>query len=165
MKTAIVYYSFEGNCALTARTLKGILEAAPFNGKADIYEIKTADAKKRTGFSKYVWGGSQVFMRRKPALLPMAFEPAPYDLIILGTPVWAGSPAPAMVSFLDKSELGGKRTALFCCHAGGKGKALEKFRALASGAVTAGELDLRNPASAPEGLNEKLTGWLQSFIR
>jgi flavodoxin len=165
MKTAIVYYSFEGNCALAARTLKGILEAAPFNGEADLHEIKTVDDKKRTGFSKYAWGGSQVLMHKKPALLPMAFDPAVYDLIVLGTPVWAGSPAPAMVSFLDKTTLTGKRTALFCCHAGGKGRALEKFRALISGAVTAGELDLRNPAAAPGSLNEKLIGWLQSFIR
>jgi flavodoxin len=163
LKTAIVYYSFEGNCALTAQTLKEILEAAPFNGKADLYEIRTADAKKRTGFSKYVWGGSQVFMRKKPALLPMDFDPAPYDLIILGAPVWAGSPAPAMVSFLDKAKPDGKKAAVFCCHAGGKGKALEKFRALVPGAV--GELDLRNPAANPEGLNEKLSGWLQSLIR
>jgi hypothetical protein len=95
----------------------------------------------------------------------MDFDPAPYDLIIMGAPVWAGSPAPAMVSFLGKTELGGKKAALFCCHAGGKGRALEKFRALAFGAVIAGELDLRNPASNPEGLNEKLTGWMQSLIR
>jgi flavodoxin len=164
MKTAIVYYSFEGNCALTARTLKEILEAAPFKGKADLHEIKTVDGKKRTGFSKYVWGGSQVFMHRKPPLAPVAFDPAAYDLIILGTPVWAGSPAPAMASFLDKISLHGKKTALFCCHAGGKGKALEKFRALAPGAVIAGELDLRSPAAAPEGLGEKLAGWLQSLV-
>jgi hydroxymethylglutaryl-CoA reductase len=103
-------------------------------------------------------------MHKKPVLLPLVFDPAPYDLIILGMPVWAGSPAPAMVSFLDKVSLSGKKTALFCCHAGGKGKALEKFRAIVPGAVIAGELDLRKPAAAPEGLGEKLSGWLQSLV-
>jgi flavodoxin len=160
---AIVYYSFEGNCALAARTLKGLIEGAPFNGKADLYEIKTADAKKRVGLSKYIWGGGQVLMRKKPALLSPAFDPAPYDLVVLGTPVWAGSPAPAMVSFLDKTALGGKKTALFCCHAGGKGRALEKFRALVPGAAIAGELDLCKPAANPEGLAGKLRDWLQSL--
>jgi flavodoxin len=164
MKTAIVYYSFEGNCALVARTLKKCIEAAPVDGKADLYEIKTADAKKRSGFSKYVWGGSQVLMHKKPALLPLAFDPAPYDLVVLGSPVWAGSPAPAMVSFLDTTALGGKKLALFCCHAGGKGRALEKFRALVPGADIAGELDLRMPGD-PEGLAGKLSDWLQSLIR
>jgi flavodoxin len=164
MKTAIIYYSYERNCALAARTLRGILESAPFNGKADLHEIKTIDDKRRTGFSKYFWGGSQVLMRKKPPILPMAFDPAPYDLIILGTPVWAGSPAPAMVSFLDKTTLNGKKTALFCCHAGGKGKALEKFRALIPGALIAGELDMVNPAADPEGLGERLSGWLRGVV-
>ncbi|MDR1506850.1 MAG: flavodoxin [Treponema sp.] len=161
MKTAVVYYSFEGSCAFAARTIKGILESAPFKGKADLYEIKTVDAKKRTGFSKYLWGGSQVLMRKKPALAPLEFDPAPYDLIILGTPVWAASPAPAMVSFLDRHDLRGKKTALFCCHAGGKGRALEKFRALVPGAVISGEIDLRGPVQAD--ITGRLGDWLRNL--
>lgn len=156
MKTAIVYYSFEGNCAFAGHILQKLLGA-------DLFEIKTVDTKKRRGLAKYFWGGRQVIMGKKPFLQPLAVDPAPYDLIILGTPVWAGSPAPAMVSFLDKTMLSGKTLALYCCHAGGKGRALEKFRALVSGSTIAAELDLVNPAANPEKAREALETWAKSL--
>jgi flavodoxin len=157
MKIAIVYYSYEGNCALAAETLAEIFTAS---GKtAAVFEIKTEDTKKRRGFSKYFWGGSQVFMRKKPALAPLDFDPAGHDLIILGTPIWAASPAPAMRSFLDKTPLEGRRAALFCCHAGGKGSAMEQFRSLLPDCTIAGEIDLPHAKSRPEALREKLRAW------
>ncbi|MDR2618850.1 MAG: NAD(P)H-dependent oxidoreductase [Treponema sp.] len=153
MKTAVIYYSFEGNCAKTAELLREAL-------KADVYEIKTADTKKRTGFAKYAWGGSQVITRKKPELQPYSIDVNAYDLLILGTPVWAGSPAPAMVSFADKTKIAGKKIALFCCHAGGKGKAMDKFKALFPGNKLAGEIDFVNPASGNAGeLKQKIAEW------
>jgi flavodoxin len=161
VKTAIIYYSLGGNCALAAAALKDLFAGA---GKtADLVEIKTVDAKRRRGFAKYAWGCSQVLLGKKPALRPLDFDPAGYDLLILGAPVWAGSPAPPAASFLRTVDLRGKRAALFCCHAGGKGRALEKFRALLPGAVIAGEIDLVNPAGNPGGLREKLRPWVESL--
>jgi flavodoxin len=157
VKTAVVYYSYEGNCALVAETLKGILNA-------DVLEIKTADTKKRGGLAKFFWGGGQVLMHRKPALLSYAFDAGAYDLIILGSPVWAGSPAPAMESFLGKTKIAGKKIALFVCHAGGKGKALEKFRALVPGNDIAGEIDFINPAEdGGEEMKKKIGAWAKSL--
>jgi flavodoxin len=156
MKTAVVYYSFEGNCAFAAQVLQKALDAA-------LFEIKTLDTKKRKGLFKYLWGGKQVMMGVKPEIGKLAFDPASYDLIILGTPVWAGSPAPAMVSFLEAHPIGEKRTALYVCHAGGKGRALEKFRALLPGAALTGELDLVNPAAKPEPARQALEAWAKSL--
>ena len=157
MKAAVIYYSFEGNCAMVAGLLKEELNA-------DVFEIKTADSKKRTGFAKFLWGGAQVVVRKKPELLPLDINITSYDMIILGTPVWAASPAPALFSFLDKTKIEGKKIALFCCHAGGKGKALEKFRALLSGNTIVGEIDFNNPASGGSaGLKQKVSEWIKTF--
>jgi flavodoxin len=157
MKTLIVYYSYEGNCALVAETLKELLDA-------DIFEIKTEDEKKRGGLAKFAWGGRQVFTHSKPALKPYVFDAGPWDLIILGTPVWAGSPAPAMASFLDKTKISGKRIALFACHAGGMGKALDKFRALLPLNIIAGEIGIANPLrQGKEALKVKLGGWVKGL--
>jgi flavodoxin len=157
MKTLIVYYSYDGNCALAAETLKELLNA-------DVLEIKTVDEKKRGGLAKYLWGGRQVFSRGKPDLKPYAFDAGPWDLIILGTPVWAGSPSPAMASFLDKTRISGKRIALFVCHGGGMGKALEKFKALLPLNSIAGEIDLVNPLKQDKRkLREKLEAWVKEF--
>ena len=157
MKTAIIYYSYEGNCALVAETIKAVLGA-------DVFEIKTVEDKKRTGFSKYFWGGRQVVMKKKPPIRPLGADVNAYDLIILGTPVWAGSPAPALVSFLGGTKITGKKVALFCCHDGGKGKALEKFKALLPGNTIAGEIDFKSPARGEsDALKQKIGEWVKSL--
>ncbi|MDR2370052.1 MAG: flavodoxin, partial [Treponema sp.] len=112
---------------------------------ADLLELKLAEEKKRRGFAKYVWGGRQVFSRVKPALKPYTVKPEEYDLIITGGPVWAGSPAPALLAFLSETNITGKKAAVFCCHGGGKGKAVPKLKALLAGNTIIGEIDFKNP--------------------
>ena len=153
MKTAVIYYSFEGNCALVAKAIKDALDA-------DIFEIKTIDKKKRTGFAKYLWGGFQTIMKKKPELEPLSIDIIAYDLIVLGTPVWAASPTPAILSFLDKTRITGKKIALFCCHAGGKGKLFDKFKALLPGNTIAGEIDFESAAKLESAaLKQKIDEW------
>jgi flavodoxin len=161
MKTAIVYYSLEGNCALAAQTLGDVL-AARFGVKPDLFRIQTADDKKRRGLRKYLWGGGQVLMNARPALRPLEFDPAPYDLVIVGAPVWAACPAPPAAAFLEQNPVRGKRVALFICHAGGKGKAMEKLAALLPGNENAGGIDLVNPSGDPR-LREKLEAWAETL--
>lgn len=157
MKTAIIYYSYEGNCSLVSKIIKDTLNA-------DIFEIKTVDDKIRTGLAKYLWGGSQVVFHKKPALRPLSVDINAYDLIILGCPVWAGSPAPAIISFLSGTKIAGKKIALFCCHAGGKKKAFDKFRALLNGNSIAGEIDFVNPAGkSPEKLKLIIGDWVKTI--
>jgi flavodoxin len=157
LKTAVIYYSFGGNCALVGEVIKSRLNA-------DIFAIKTVDEKKRTGLAKYIWGGRQVFQHAKPELKPLDADLDAYDLIILGTPVWAGSPAPAMVSFLSRTPFSGKKAAVFCCHAGGKGKALDKFKALLAGNTIAGEIDFNNPSRGnTEELRKKIDAWVTTL--
>ena len=51
------------------------------------------------------------------------FNPVDYDFILLGSPVWAGSPAPALNTFLEKvSPLSGKSVCLFVTYGSGLGK-------------------------------------------
>jgi flavodoxin len=153
MKTLVVYYSLDGNTALVASELAGLLGA-------DLLELELAEEKKRTGLAKYFWGGKMVFSRGKPALRPYAADLSAYDLVVLGGPVWAGSPSPALVSFLSETGMTGKKAAIFCCHGGGKGKALEKLKTLLAGNEIAGEADFRSPlASAPETWKSKAAAW------
>ena len=159
MKTAVIYYSFEGNCGLAAKVIKDALNA-------DIYEIKTIDKKKRTGFAKYLWGGFQAIMKKKPELEPLSIDINAYDLIILGTPVWAGSPAPAMFSFLCGTRIIGKKVALYCCHGGGKGKVFDKLKALLPlpGNTIVGEIDFNSPAKGDNAaLKQKIAEWAKTL--
>jgi len=111
------------------------------------------------------WGGGQVFRGIKPPLKPLSVDINAYDLIILGTPVWAGSPTPAIASFLDKNNIAGKKIALFCCHGGGMGKALDKLKALLNGNTVIGEIDFIRPAKTDSaGVKQKLSAWAKTLI-
>lgn len=155
MKTAVIYYSYEGNCALIAELIKDALGA-------DLIELQTVDDKKRQGVSKYFWGGRQVIMKKTPPLKPYTLNTEAYDLIIIGTPVWAASPAPALNTFLEEQRISNKRIALFCCHAGGKGKVFDKIKSKLPGNTFAGEIDFINPAKQRrEEISDKLNEWLR----
>jgi flavodoxin len=158
MKTAVIYYSYNGNSAQVAEILKAELNA-------DIFRIETLDSKKRKGLSLMFWGGGQVVMGKKPPLKPLSVDISAYDLVILGTPVWASSPTPALVSFLSKNSIAGKKIALFCCHAGGMDKALDKLKALLSGNTVIGEIDFKNVAKMDRGeLKQKISEWVKILI-
>ena len=157
MKTAIIYYSYDGNTAFAAEAIRAATGA-------DIYEIKTVDTKKRTGLWKIIWGGFQVIRNKMPPLEPLSVDLKDYDNIILGTPVWAGSPAPAMVSFLSNTKISGKKIAMFCCHAGGKGEIFNKLKALLSGNKFAGEIDFKNISKENSAaLPAKIDEWINKL--
>jgi flavodoxin len=157
MKTAVIYYSYNGSSAQAAEILKAELNA-------DIFRIETLDGKKRKGLSLMFWGGGQVVMGKKPPLKPLSVDINAYDLVILGTPVWASSPVPALVSFLSANSITGKKIALFCCHAGGMGGALDKLKALLGGNTVIGEIDFRNVAKMDKAeLKQKISEWVKSL--
>ena len=154
MKTLIVYYSYEGNCACIAEKIKAALP------DADTLRLTTAEDTARGFFTKYFWGGKQVLSGKKPALQPYSVDVNAYEFIIMGTPVWAWSYAPAMRSFLEKTKIEGKKIAFFCCHGGGKGKTLEKLEKALPGNTFLGHMDFREPLKHTRGVEEKLAAWL-----
>ena len=157
MKTAVIYYSYDGNCALVAENIKNEL-------KADTYEIKTVDTKRRRGLSLMAWGGGQVVFGKKPPILPLTVDTAAYDLVILGTPVWAGSPAPAILSFLDKTKISGKKIALYCCHGGGMGKVFQKLRTHLPGNAIISEAYFITPKKQDiSAVKQKIAEWTKTL--
>lgn len=120
-RVLVVYYSFEGNTKKLAEELaKGL--------HADIQEIKPENERESKGFSKFLWGGSQVLMGKTPKLLPIQKNFKEYDLIFMGTPIWAGSFAPPIKTLLEGNYIKGKKIAYFFTHAGGAAKAGEKAK-------------------------------------
>ena len=157
MKTAVVFYSLDGNCAIVAEEIKAQLNA-------DLITLYTKDEKKRGKIGKFFWGGGMVFMRKKPPLKPYTFDASAYDLIILGAPVWAGSPAPPIQTFLSEAGITGKKIALFVCHAGGMGNALNTLKALLAGNEIAAETDFNSPARRNgEEIKQRIADWVKGF--
>jgi flavodoxin len=156
MKTAVVYYSLDGNCAFVAEQIKDGL-------KADLVRLYIQDDKKRRGFMKILWGGGMVFKRQKPPLKPYTFDPAAYELIVIGAPVWAGSPAPPIQTFLSETGISGKKIALFVCHGGGKGNALNTLKTLLSGNEIIAEADFVNARKNSGEVKRQIADWVKGI--
>lgn len=54
-----------------------------------------------------------------PAIQPLQHDPAEYDVIFVGSPVWFGTAAPPLRRFLANAQLAGKTVVPFCTHGGG----------------------------------------------
>ena len=110
------------------------------------------------------WGCSMLIKKSFPPLHPLTVDFSSSDLIILGGPVWAFGPAKPLLSFLDKNKITGKKLALFCSHAGNRGKFFEKIKKLLPGNSIAGEIDFKNPYRMDrDELEEKVGVWLKSL--
>lgn len=112
MKSIVVYFSLDGNSEYAADKISEEIEA-------DKLRLEPIKSYPKGGFSKYFWGGKSVIFGEKPKLASYNFDADKYDTIIIGTPIWAGSFAPPVKTFLRENNLSGKRIALFACSASG----------------------------------------------
>lgn len=104
MKSLILYYSRTGKTRFLSEKLQQELGG-------DLVEIR--DLRKRRGpfgFLRGVWD-AQLGLTTEVA--PSSFDLSKYGLIILGTPVWAYSPTPAINTFLQTCDLKDKKVIIF----------------------------------------------------
>ena len=138
MKILVVYYSLDGNTKLIAESISQAV-------KADILELKPVKEITRNNFLKIFSGGKQAITKAEPELHPFNVKPEDYDVIFLGTPVWAWTYAPALRTFFKKVKLKDKKVALFCCHGGGPRNFFEKFEEAVSGNTILGKVEFKDP--------------------
>ncbi len=138
MKTLIIFYSLEGNCQLIANEIKKHIQA-------DVLRLIPVKDIKPNGFGKYLWGGRQAVTKIEPELKPYTVDLDLYDTIIIGTPVWAGTYAPALRTFFATNKIEGKKIALFACYAGGKGKTFIQLKEHLAGNAFIGEKGFKDP--------------------
>jgi flavodoxin len=155
MKALVVYYSLDGSTARVAEWVQKYLGA-------DALALKLADRRQRQGLFKLLWGVAMVLGKKQPPLMPYEADLSPYDLIVLGTPVWASIPAPPLATFLAQTPVTGKKVAVFCCHGGGKGTALETLKAMLPGNTIVGEADFANvPGTEAAILEARVSMWAE----
>jgi flavodoxin len=113
MKSIIIYYSRSRKTAVAAKALANEISA-------DIAEIE--DLKTRSGILNYMGASVDAFREIKTNIKPDKINLDEYGLIYIGTPVWAGKPAPAIVTAIDKYNFQGKDVILFATMGSSGGK-------------------------------------------
>ena len=145
IRACVIFYSYSG-------ITRGIAEGISSSTGCDLIEIKTK--KPYTSFSAYTTG---VLRSRKGAPDPIEQEEidvSGYDLLIIGTPVWAWNPAPAINSaVLALRGCEGKPAVVFttCSNQPGEAlpvlsKALEERGVVVRAAISLDGADTGNPA-------------------
>jgi len=120
METIVLYYSRTKKTSEAAKTLAEEVSA-------DIIEIE--DLKNRLGPLNYITASADAMREIKTNIKPSMIDISKYGLIYIGTPVWAGKPAPAIITLIDKCNFQGKDVILFATLGGSGGrKTIDRMR-------------------------------------
>ncbi|MFA4876763.1 MAG: metalloregulator ArsR/SmtB family transcription factor [Methanoregula sp.] len=145
IRSCVIFYSYTG-------VTRGIAEGICNSGGCDLIEVKTK--KEYSNFTAYTTG---VLRSRKGAcdpIVPEEIDVSGYDLLIIGTPVWAWKPAPAInaaVRALRGCE--GKMAVTFvtCCDQPGEAlpllaASLKERGIRVMDGISLAKADVKNPA-------------------
>lgn len=155
MKSLVVYYTRTGNARFVAETIAAEIGA-------DVEEV--IDLKKRTGVLGYLSGGSDARRGKETEIASTKKSPAEYDLVIVGTPVWAGRPAPAILTYFKKHDFADKKVAVFFTQGGKKPQAIDETKALIPNSECIGELTLINALENKVESEKQIVDWCKTLI-
>ncbi len=110
MKTAVVFYSLNGSTRVAAHA---IAERAD----ADVFELKERKQRGKSPWAFMSEGFSAVFRLKSRVQDTFAGRLSEYERILIGTPLWASSPAPAVNRFVHEMNPAGKQIMLFSVQA------------------------------------------------
>ena len=104
MKALIVYFTRSGNSEKVVNKIQESL-------KGDIELIKEPVSRK--GIIGWLKSGSGNSKREVAEIKEPQYDPAEYDLVILASPIWAGTVSSPMRSYMIKNRSKLERTAVF----------------------------------------------------
>ncbi|HSQ48774.1 MAG TPA: flavodoxin [Candidatus Deferrimicrobiaceae bacterium] len=156
MKTLVVYYTLSGNSKFAAEAIAAELGA-------DLEEV--IDLKKRQGKLAFLSNGRDAGQGKLTEIAPLKKNPTDYDLVIIGGPIWNKSPTPAIRTYLDKTNLSGKKVGFFLSDSAfGLSNALEKTRALTPNSTILDDLVLSGKGFGDkEETKKKIVEWVQKI--
>lgn len=154
MRSAVIYYSLEGNTRTAVDKLAKRLGA-------DVFEVRTVKPYPKKGLTKFIVGGKDSTFGKLPAIEPLKVDPSTYDVVVLAFPLWAGKIAAPINSVLDKLSFGTARVALMVSSASGDAGscAADLARKLGRSPESIATVALRNPGRMEEAeLSNKIEG-------
>ena len=154
MKSLVVYYSRTGNARYVAQTIASQIGA-------DIEEV--IDLKKRGGVLGFLSGGRDARQGKETEISSSTKSLTDYDLIVVGTPIWAGKPTPAIITYLKKNDLSGKKIAVFFTQGGKKPQGVKELKALSPNSTFESELVLINPSRNKSESEARIIEWCKTF--
>jgi len=160
MKTLILYYSQAvGNTEKIANMLKEKLDA-------DIEKIDTVIPY--TGSSQEISSQGQDEVERgyKPEIKFINSNVSNYDRVVIATPTWWYTMAPAVLTLLSQIDLSGKDVVLVQTHAGWPGHCLKDMESMLKEANIVSKKDIKfdsNGGTEMETPVSEIENWINSL--
>lgn len=111
-KMLVVYYSQTSNTKAVAQEIATRLNA----DMAEITAVNPYDGDFQATIDRCIKDREQGI---DPEIAPLSVNVANYDVIFIGYPVWFGTFAPPMATFLKQTDLSGKKIVPFCTFGSG----------------------------------------------
>jgi len=110
MKVLIVFYSRTGNTRRAAQAVADELRAAG----CEVAVEELVDRKNRRGLRVWSAGVKDATLKHTTEIDPVGADVAAFDVVVAGTPLWAGTVVPAVRTFLKthRDDIG--QVAFFC---------------------------------------------------
>jgi flavodoxin len=111
MKTLVVYYSRTGNTRMVAEEITNALGC-------DVEEIN--DTKSRSGVLGWLRSGNDARNKSLTVLEDLVNDPADYDLVVIGSPTWAGHVSTPVRTYISQKQAYFNNVAFFSTAGGNK---------------------------------------------
>ncbi len=161
MKKLVIFYSLEGNTAFVAEAIAEAIDA-------EILELKPKKDLNPKSFLRFFWGGMQVIFKIKPALNEFDKNIENYDILLIGTPVWASNFTPSLLTLFSKVNIKNKIIILFCCYGDNPGKTFKSLKKQLTGNTFLGEIGFKNPIKLNETkkkeILKEISDWAKQIV-
>lgn len=155
-KTLVVYYSRSGMTRKVGENIANIL-------KCDVEEI--VDTKSRKGFWGYLVSGFESATKKLPPIQDTRKDPSQYDIVVVGTPVWAGNMASPIRTYITRNKDRFKQVAFFCTYGGmGNARAFREMEELC-GKKPSGLLDVKTMEIVSGHYIEKINKFVSGLLK
>lgn len=158
MKTLILYYSLGGNTKRIAEIIHSITGG-------DLVQIDTVVPYTGSYNAIVKQGHEEVNRGYLPKIKPVSIDFASYDRIILGSPVWWYTFAPAMHTFLKGQNWNGKEVHPFATNGGWIGHTFEDFKKVCTGADVRKGLNIKFNGNSLQTPEEEIRNWAANITK
>lgn len=156
MKTLIAFYSYTGNTKQIANYIKSkidadITEIVPATPYSDDYDLVVENAK------------AEIKNNYTPEILPLNVELNDYDTIIIGTPVWWYTFAPAIRTFLSSNNFDNKNIFVFATNGGWIGHTFDDIEKLLDNSKLINTIDIKFSGDRLQTPNKNIDEFINSI--
>jgi len=111
MNALVTYYSRTGT---TRKTAQAIADALRDAGCDNVQSEEIVETRSRKGVFGFLGAGRDATLKRTAVIEPLQADVGSFDIVAIGTPVWAFTCATPVRAFCDQHGREAKQVAFFC---------------------------------------------------